>query len=61
MDLLVDEPADAFATMLLAHGAGAGMEHPWMASMTAALAARGLRVVRVEFAYMHARREGRRP
>lgn len=61
MDVLVDEPADAFATMLLAHGAGAGMEHPWMASMTAALAARGLRVVRFEFAYMHARREGRRP
>jgi len=59
--LLVDGPEDARATLLLAHGAGAGMEHEWMVTMAAALAERGLRVVRFEFPYMHARREGRRP
>ena len=59
--LLVDGPADARANLLLAHGAGAGMEHEWMVTMAAALAERGLRVVRFEFPYMHARREGRRP
>jgi len=59
--LLIDGPDDAFATLLLAHGAGAGMEHEWMATMANGLAERGLRVVRFEFPYMHARREGRRP
>ena len=59
--LLVDGPRDAAVTLLLAHGAGAGMEHAWMASMAELLAARGLRVVRFEFPYMAARREGRRP
>ena len=59
--LLVDGPEDARATLLLAHGAGAGMEHEWMVTMAGALAERGLRVVRFEFPYMHARRAGRRP
>lgn len=59
--LLIDGPEDAFATLVLAHGAGAGMEHDWMEQMTAALTERGMRVIRFEFAYMHARREGRRP
>ncbi|MCK5942383.1 MAG: alpha/beta fold hydrolase [Planctomycetes bacterium] len=59
--LLVDGPDDAFATLVLAHGAGAGMEHEWLVTMAKGLAARGLRVVRFEFPYMHARREGRRP
>lgn len=59
--LLTDGPHDAFATLLLAHGAGAGMEHEWMATVAHGLAERGLRVVRFEFPYMHARREGRRP
>jgi predicted alpha/beta-hydrolase family hydrolase len=58
---LVDGPPDASATLLLAHGAGAGMEHEWMATMATLLAARGLRVVRFEFPYMAARRRGRRP
>lgn len=59
--LLVDGPDDAFATLILAHGAGAGMEHEWMTTVARGLAERGLRVVRFEFPYMHARREGRRP
>ena len=58
---VVNAPPDSFATLLLAHGAGAGMEHDWMAAMAEALADRGLRVVRFEFPYMQARREGRRP
>jgi len=31
--LLVDWPEDARATLLLAHGVGAGMEHEWMVMM----------------------------
>lgn len=60
-ELRVDDPGDAIATIALAHGAGAGMDHEWMATIAAALAARRLRVVRFEFPYMSARREGRRP
>lgn len=56
MDLLLDGPADAPATLLLAHGAGAAMDSPWMDTVTALLADRGVRVARFEFAYMAARR-----
>lgn len=59
--LLIDGPSDAAFTVVFAHGAGAGMEHEGMAVLTQAFVARGARVVRFEFAYMHARREGRRP
>lgn len=55
---LVDGPADARATILLAHGAGASMDTPWMEQVAHAFAARGLTVVRFEFAYMAARRTG---
>lgn len=37
------------------------MDSRWMEDMTARLVAEGLRVVRFEFAYMAARRDGRRP
>lgn len=58
---LVDEPEGATAgTLLLAHGAGAAMDSDRMAASAAAFAAAGLRVVRFEFPYMAARREGRR-
>ena len=59
--LLIDGPDDAPATLLFAHGAGAGMEHEWMQAATQQLVSHGLRIVRFEFPYMHARREGRRP
>ena len=58
---LVDGPTRAAATVILAHGAGAGMEHEWIAGVAAGFAARGLRCVRFEFPDMAARREGRRP
>lgn len=46
---------------MLAHGAGAGMDVPALAAITAGLADRGLRVARFEFPYMLKRREtGRR-
>ncbi|MBP7000961.1 alpha/beta family hydrolase [Amaricoccus sp.] len=59
-EFLRDGPADAAATLLLAHGAGAAMDSPWMNALTAALVAEGLAVARFEFAYMAARRRGER-
>lgn len=62
MRFLTDGPDDGFATILLAHGAGAPMDSPAMNSIAAALARACIRVVRFEFGYMAARREGaRRP
>jgi predicted alpha/beta-hydrolase family hydrolase len=58
---LFDGPEDG-PTLVLAHGAGAPMDSPFMAAVAAGLGERGLRVARFEFAYMRARREGgRRP
>lgn len=56
MDLLLDGPTEAPVTLLLAHGAGAAMDSPWMDAVTALLVDRGVRVARFEFAYMAARR-----
>ena len=49
---LIDGPAAAPATVLLAHGAGAPMDSPFMASLATGLATHGWRVVRFEFPYM---------
>lgn len=49
---LTDGPPDAPLTVLLAHGAGAGMDHPFMAAVAAGLGAAGWRVLRFEFGYM---------
>jgi predicted alpha/beta-hydrolase family hydrolase len=57
-DFLYDGPVDAPATIILAHGAGAGMESGSMTSFAQALAEAGLRVARFEFGYMVARRDG---
>ncbi len=54
---LTDGPADAALTLVLAHGAGAPMDHPFMDFHARALAARGWRVVRFEFPYMERARE----
>lgn len=58
--LLTDGPETAALTLALAHGAGAPMDSPAMAAFAEGLAARGLRVVRFEFPYMAARRDGGR-
>jgi predicted alpha/beta-hydrolase family hydrolase len=42
---------------LLAHGAGAGMRHPFMEKVAAALADRGIGTLRYEFPYMAAGRK----
>jgi predicted alpha/beta-hydrolase family hydrolase len=58
---LIDGPDDATATVLLAHGAGAPMDSPFMAAIAGGLAEKGWRVVRFEFPYMARMREtGRR-
>lgn len=59
-ELRIDGPGDAPITAILAHGAGAGMDHRFLATIAAGLAGRGLRVVRFEFPYMRARRGGPR-
>jgi Predicted hydrolase of the alpha/beta-hydrolase fold len=60
IELLIDgaDAGSAATTLVLAHGAGAPMDSPFMASFAEALAAGGLRVVRFEFPYMAGRRRG---
>jgi predicted alpha/beta-hydrolase family hydrolase len=50
--LLFDGPANALLTIALAHGAGVGMNTPFMRFFADALAGRGFRVARFEFPYM---------
>ena len=55
--LLVDGPGSAPLRLLLAHGAGAPMDSPFMATIAAGLAERGWQVVRFEFPYMARQRQ----
>lgn len=50
--LVFNGPEDAETLIVLAHGAGAGMHHPFMTTMADGLAARGLLACRFEFLYM---------
>jgi predicted alpha/beta-hydrolase family hydrolase len=43
-------------TIVLAHGAGAGKDHPWMRQVSHALTAAGIRVVTFNFPYIDAKR-----
>jgi predicted alpha/beta-hydrolase family hydrolase len=56
---LFERPGAARALFVLAHGAGAGMEHRSMQSLAAALAERGIGTLRYQFHYME--RKSRRP
>lgn len=58
MRFLSTGPPNAPATLLLAHGAGAPMDSPFMNALGAALAERGLHAIRFEFDYMAGRRSG---
>ncbi len=59
--LLWNRAENAGATLLLAHGAGVGMDSPFMTGIAERLSRRGVSVARFEFAYMSARRnEGKR-
>ncbi|MCG8692057.1 MAG: dienelactone hydrolase family protein [Minwuiales bacterium] len=62
-DFLFDGPDDGGLTVILAHGAGAPMDSPFMARFAALLGNSGYRVARFEFPYMARRRAegGRRP
>ena len=57
-ELLWDGPKRSAARVLLAHGAGAGMESPFMTMLARELAERGVGVARFEFPYMRRRRQG---
>src|SRR4029077_2965110 len=56
---LLQAPAGARACYVLAHGAGAGMDHPFMATVAAGLAERGIATLRYHFLYME--RGSKRP
>jgi predicted alpha/beta-hydrolase family hydrolase len=59
VDAILDAPDNAFAAYVLAHGAGAGMRHPFLADMAAGLNAAGVATLRYQFPYTQA--GGRRP
>lgn len=56
---LLQSPPAARACYVLAHGAGAGMDHPFMAAAAGELASRGVATLRYQFPYME--RGSRRP
>jgi len=61
VSLLAAGPPDAGAVLLLAHGAGAAMDSPFMNLVAELLAARGVATLRFEFGYMALRRmQGKR-
>jgi predicted alpha/beta-hydrolase family hydrolase len=50
-------PENAFATLVVAHGAGAGMEHPFLSGFTRALNDDGVATLRFNFPYREAGRK----
>jgi hypothetical protein len=56
---LLQTPPHPRAAYVLAHGAGAGMNHPFMAAVAAGLAEHGIASLRYQFPYME--RGGKRP
>jgi len=53
---LLLRPVSARALLVLAHGAGAGMEHPFMAHVAEGLSANGVATLRYQFPYVEAGR-----
>jgi predicted alpha/beta-hydrolase family hydrolase len=56
---LLQAPQEARACYVLAHGAGAGMTHPFMAAIAKGLAERGIATLRYQFPYVE--RGAKRP
>jgi uncharacterized protein len=54
--LLIDGPGNPALTLVLAHGAGAPTDAPFMTTIAEGVAHAGVRVVRFEFPYMQKRR-----
>src|SRR5229473_7990815 len=52
---LLQAPQEARACCVLAHGAGAGMTHPFLAAIADGLAERGIATLRYQFPYMEQR------
>ncbi len=63
MKYMENGPADSQIRLVLAHGAGAPMDSPFMEFFAAKIGDAGIHVVRFEFPYMQIRREqgGKRP
>ena len=57
MNTIVDNAKNTFATLILSHGAGAGMQHPFMEAIATRLADMGVTVIRFNFPYMDAGRK----
>ena len=56
---LLQAPSGSRACYVFAHGAGAGMKHPFMAAIAEGLSARGIATLRYQFPYME--RGAKRP
>jgi predicted alpha/beta-hydrolase family hydrolase len=56
---LLDLPPHPQACYVVAHSAGAGMTHPWLAALAAGLAERNVATLRYQFLYME--QKSRRP
>lgn len=56
LDAWIDEATDPIAVIALAHGAGAGHEHPFFEGVAHAWSAAGFTTVRFDFPYRHAGR-----
>src|SRR5688572_19584792 len=52
-------PPDPFAVITIAHGAGAGMKHPFMEDLAKSLAEVGIATIRFNFPFME--QQKRRP
>jgi uncharacterized protein len=55
------DPPGAVATVVLAHGAGTGMDHPFMAGFARGLGTHGVATLRFNFPYMQRRRRSPDP
>jgi uncharacterized protein len=53
---LLERPVDARWLLVLAHGAGAGMHHPFMTALADELGKEGVATLRYQFPYMEQRR-----
>ncbi|CBW27136.1 conserved hypothetical protein [Halobacteriovorax marinus SJ] len=55
-DLIISKKSKSNKRIILAHGAGAPMDHDWMNSLSDKLVSRDIQVIRFEFPYMAQRR-----
>jgi predicted alpha/beta-hydrolase family hydrolase len=61
LSAIVVEPRSAVTWLALAHGAGAGMEHPFLAGFARRIAGHGVATVRFNFPYMESGRRSPDP